>query len=206
MPPSDQCPSEERPMLERLAACIQLVQVELRPRAYALLLGEGLSIALSDGLDGDGLEDVVHLRVELPAAVRQGVAFRGSGRHPYLLLPCCGRAGLLGLLYLELVPPASVPNRTQLFVELLSRAVGHDDVAMVTTLPDQPEQPTEAMPASAANLVFVLERNEWNISRVARILGVTRMTIYNRLRSARVTRVRVPKSPRTQPALERKSA
>jgi DNA-binding NtrC family response regulator len=40
---------------------------------------------------------------------------------------------------------------------------------------------------------LLLDHNEWNVSRVARVLGVTRMTIYNRLRRFAIQRQRVPK-------------
>jgi Bacterial regulatory protein, Fis family len=45
-----------------------------------------------------------------------------------------------------------------------------------------------------ATLRALLEDHEWNVSRVARVLGVTRMTIYNRLRRLGMERVRVFKT------------
>lgn len=189
----DQRPSEEQRVLERLAACIHLVRVEFQPRAHALLLGEPLTIALSDGLDQGGLDDIAHVRATLPAPVLRGIAFHGSGRHPFLLLPCLGHTGLLGLLYLELAPLSRVPSRTQLFVELLGRDVAPADVAAMVATGQEPAPP-DSVPAAAANLVILLERNEWNVSRVARILGVTRMTIYNRLRRNQVSLVRARRS------------
>lgn len=47
----------------------------------------------------------------------------------------------------------------------------------------------------AIELAETCARYEWNVSRVARVLGVTRMTIYNRLRRAGVTRQRVGRRP-----------
>jgi hypothetical protein len=189
-------PSDEQQVLQRLAACIHLVRAECQPRAYALLLGERLTVALSDGLDQVGLEDLARLRADLPPAVRQGTAFRGAGQRPYLLLPCNGRGGLVGLLYIELAPLSRVPSRTPLFVDMLSRAASLDDAGPVglpaLTLAEDPA-PLEGLSEAATNLIFLLERNEWNVSRVARILGVTRMTIYNRLRRAQVSRVHIPK-------------
>jgi len=52
----------------------------------------------------------------------------------------------------------------------------------------------DAEEAERASLVVMPERNEWNLSRVARLLGVTRMTIYNRLRRLGVPRERTLKS------------
>ena len=43
-------------------------------------------------------------------------------------------------------------------------------------------------------LLLLLNRNEWNIARVARLMGVTRRTIYLRLQRYNIPRERVPKS------------
>jgi len=48
-------------------------------------------------------------------------------------------------------------------------------------------------------LLLLLNRNEWNIARVARLMGVTRRTIYLRLQRYNIPRERVPKS-RQRPA------
>jgi len=44
-----------------------------------------------------------------------------------------------------------------------------------------------------AMLASLLEEEEWNIARVARMLGVRRQTIYNRLARYKIVRQRVPK-------------
>jgi len=43
-------------------------------------------------------------------------------------------------------------------------------------------------------LLLLLNRNEWNIARVARMMGVTRRTVYLRLQRYNIPRERVPKS------------
>ena len=43
-------------------------------------------------------------------------------------------------------------------------------------------------------LLLLLNRNEWNIARVARLMGVTRRTIYLRLQRHNIPRERVPKT------------
>ena len=48
-------------------------------------------------------------------------------------------------------------------------------------------------------LLLLLNRNEWNIARVARLMGVTRRTIYLRLQRYNIPRERVPKG-RHRPA------
>lgn len=43
-------------------------------------------------------------------------------------------------------------------------------------------------------LLLLLNRNEWNIARVSRLMGVTRRTIYLRLQRYNIPRERVPKT------------
>lgn len=45
----------------------------------------------------------------------------------------------------------------------------------------------------AARLRELLEEHEWNVARVARILGVTRVTIYERMRRFGIPRKKVPR-------------
>lgn len=46
----------------------------------------------------------------------------------------------------------------------------------------------------AARLRELLEGHEWNVARVARILGVTRVTVYERMRRFGIPRKKVPRS------------
>jgi hypothetical protein len=61
----------------------------------------------------------------------------------------------------------------------------------------------EASPAEEARLqmLSLLERNDWNIAAVARLLGVTRRTVYMRLRSFGIERRHVPKLYKKMPVL-----
>jgi DNA-binding NtrC family response regulator len=43
-------------------------------------------------------------------------------------------------------------------------------------------------------LLLLLNRNEWNIARVSRLMGVTRRTVYLRLQRYNIPRERVPKT------------
>jgi len=50
-------------------------------------------------------------------------------------------------------------------------------------------------------MLLLLNRNEWNIARVARLMGVTRRTVYMRLQRYNIPRERVRKTPlRAKPA------
>ncbi len=43
-------------------------------------------------------------------------------------------------------------------------------------------------------LLLLLNRNEWNIARVSRLMGVTRRTVYLRLQRYGIPRERVPRT------------
>ncbi len=50
-------------------------------------------------------------------------------------------------------------------------------------------------------MLLLLDRNEWNIARVSRLMGVTRRTLYLRLARFQIPRRKVPKTrPRGRPA------
>jgi len=59
----------------------------------------------------------------------------------------------------------------------------------------------ETSPSEEARLqlLSLLERHEWNIAEVARLLGVTRRTVYMRLQSFGIERKHVPKIYKKMP-------
>jgi hypothetical protein len=52
----------------------------------------------------------------------------------------------------------------------------------------------EVRPTGRAGLLRVLQDAEWNVARAARVLGVTRRTVYLRLQRYGIDRQRIPKS------------
>ena len=74
------------------------------------------------------------------------------------------------------------------------RAAGRSGDAWETYLERTPVEDMER-----EKLLLLLNRNEWNIARVARMMGVTRRTVYLRLQRYNIPRERVPKS-RLRPA------
>jgi transcriptional regulator of acetoin/glycerol metabolism len=65
----------------------------------------------------------------------------------------------------------------------------------------EPRPAVQASPAEQGRLQLLtqLERTDWNIAEVARLLGVTRRTVYMRLRSFGIERRRVPKLYKKMP-------
>jgi hypothetical protein len=194
-----------------VAGVLRLVRLWVPARAVALFefVTGSTRLAAADLIDQGTLWDAELLAARPPLGLREGAAFRGRGHggRGFLVLPCRVHEGgpLRGLLYIELNDAAEIrPLRPlRALAEMLAAALAPGD----SSVPAEPPRPVAAplAPAAAepealphepqnANLVFLLEHNEWNVSRVARILGVTRMTIYNRLRRAGVGRKRVPKA------------
>jgi hypothetical protein len=121
-------------------------------------------------------------------------AGRSAGREGQRILPLMDGQDLVGGLYIE--GPAVDTHRLKGFQEVMARAV------LAATDP-------EALRAFGADLLGVgverskreitlasLRQHEWNISRVARELGLTRRTIYLRLTRWGIIRERVPKTSR----------
>jgi hypothetical protein len=109
----------------------------------------------------------------------------------HVVIPCVSGDSVLGVLYLE-TPAAALPPMDALY------ALGTVAGVLLGDRRSAPRRPTTARPGTplaplveAANLRALLQRHEWNIARVARLLGVTRMTIYNRLRRHQVRREHV---------------
>ncbi len=193
-----------------VSSVLRLARLWVPARAVALFdfASGNARLAWADLIDQGTLWDAELLASRPPLGLREGAAFRGRGHggRSFLVLPCRPHEGgvLRGLLYIELDDAAEIrPLRPlRALAEMLATALSPEEGETVTerprpapvsaTAPAAEPQPLPEEPQNA-NLVFLLEHNEWNVSRVARILGVTRMTVYNRLRRAGVGRKRVPK-------------
>jgi transcriptional regulator with GAF, ATPase, and Fis domain len=93
---------------------------------------------------------------------------------------------LVGLLYLDSTEPRFAGPEDLEGIRQLTRVAAV--VLTSSTPPDSPQEVIdsylERMSEDAVardQLLVLLERNEWNIARVARLLGLTRATVYHRL-------------------------
>jgi transcriptional regulator with GAF, ATPase, and Fis domain len=130
---------------------------------------------------------------------------RGDGGGPvsFVLVPVIGNDGLAAVLYVDSADPHFCTTqdleRLTKFSRIIAKAVG-DNVGTVERAPSRAEAwesylertPVEDM--EREKLLLLLNRNEWNIARVARLMGVTRRTIYLRLQRYNIPRERVPKT------------
>jgi len=182
---------------ERLMeSTVDLVMALVRARRGALFScgPDGVTLVTSRSLDQQALEIVRALWPNAPRPITVGSAFFGVdvGR-AYMVLPCLA-PDILGLLYVETAGPMPriAAGHLSTFSGVLGRALR--ELAAPAQGGAAPTAETPSEDAERANLVVMLERNEWNVSRVARLLGVTRMTIYNRLRRLNVPRERLPRA------------
>lgn len=172
--------------------------------------GADLRLLAVRGVDQSALDLVANAWHERCNDFMQGQSWAVS-EPPSVVLACADDRGLAGLALLcwpARTPPSSLSALrplSQVLATLLRRLRGDADDASDFETPAPVEQtwPQDGVhamrtsrraPGDVLHLRVLLDENEWNIARVARILGVTRMTIYNRLRRQGVKRKRVPKS------------
>jgi transcriptional regulator with GAF, ATPase, and Fis domain len=105
-----------------------------------------------------------------------------------VVVPVVGSSGLFGLLCLDRFDEMVCPTTTrEALLANLSRALVRPPMsAHGLELP-------AAEDAEKARLLQRLDRNEWNIARVARLYQVTRKTIYEWLERYDIPRKRVPR-------------
>ena len=190
----------------RRAAALALLTVRVagmwaRARGIAVFRcrRDGISLLASNRLAQESIDYVRGLWTEGFAAVAKGnvhVDTARSGGRLHLVIPCLSGRRMRGLLYAD-VPAASGPPLDALHAlgavagAILGRR--HKPGAIPRALITPHRVPAEVV-AEAANLRAMLQLHEWNVSRVARVLGVPCMTIYNRLRRLKVRREHVRRS------------
>jgi regulatory Fis family protein/GAF domain-containing protein len=126
-----------------------------------------------------------------------------GGAASLAVVPVFDAEELVALLYVDSLDPhfctAQDLERMGKFSRILAKAVADTDApeprnasrseAWETYLERTPVEDMER-----EKLLLLLNRNEWNIARVSRLMGVTRRTIYLRLQRYNIPRERVPKT------------
>lgn len=123
----------------------------------------------------------------------------------FAVVPVFDGEAMVALLYVDSADPHFCEShdliRLTKFSRILSKAIADSSPerqrAAVTV--DSWETYLERTPVDdmeREKLLLLLNRNEWNIARVSRLMGVTRRTIYLRLQRYNIPRERVPKTRR----------
>lgn len=141
------------------------------------------------------------------ARFKKGEAHRG-GPTSLAIVPVFSGDDLVALLYVDSLDPhfctAHDLERLKKFARIVAKAVGDTAPAEEGGEPQAVgwEAYLERTPVEdieREKLLLLLNRNEWNIARVARLMKVTRRTIYLRLQRYKIPRERVRKT-RLRPA------
>jgi transcriptional regulator with GAF, ATPase, and Fis domain len=129
----------------------------------------------------------------------------GTGPVSFVMVPVMGAEGLSAVLYVDSFDPHFCTSqdleRLSKFSRIIAKAVGEnvggEGVERAPSRAEAWESYLERTPVEdmeREKLLLLLNRNEWNIARVARLMGVTRRTIYLRLQRYNIPRERVPKT------------
>ena len=125
----------------------------------------------------------------------------GSVPAAFTVVPVFHDEELIALLYVDSLDPHFCAGhdleRLQKFSRIVAKAVTDSGDGRPRTSVDAWETYLERTPVEdmeREKLLLLLNRNEWNIARVARMMGVTRRTVYLRLQRYNIPRERVPKS------------
>jgi ActR/RegA family two-component response regulator len=146
-------------------------------------------IWLSSGLSLSGVAELPVRWADHRAALAAGRSVVEAG---FALLPAMHGDEMVAALYLA-QPEDMAVGDAQVFGAAIAQAVQAAAAG--------PRWAPETSPTDEARLqlLSLLERHEWNIAEVARLMGVTRRTIYMRLNSFGIERKRVPKIYKKMP-------
>lgn len=105
----------------------------------------------------------------------------------FSLAPVIGEGGpILGWVYLETQRPVDGRDLKPFLLGLAKALRAADSAPMK-------ESSVNRADTNRANILRILEANDWNIARVSRELGVTRRTLYMRLAAFGIERKKVPR-------------
>jgi len=209
--------SDPRRLAERT---LEVVMSLLNGRAGAVFTcdGEEVTLFASRGIDQAVLDIVPVVWAAEKTGFRAGETFyvpdRGaerrlpatlaekSGPASFAVVPVLEEEVLLALLYVDSQEPHFCDAHDLERLSKFSRIVAKSVIDTSAPHPgsgsaDSWEAYLERTPVEdmeREKLLLLLNRNEWNIARVARMMGVTRRTVYLRLQRYNIPRERVPKS------------
>jgi hypothetical protein len=200
---------------------LEVVMSLLNGRAGAVFTcnGDGVTLFASRGIDQAVLDIVPAVWATQKGGFSQGemfyvpdrsgdrrlpaaVAERPGGPAAFAVSPVLEDEALLALLYVDSQEPhfcdAHDLERLSKFSRIVAKSVRESASPRAAAgAGDSWETYLERTPVEdmeREKLLLLLNRNEWNIARVARMMGVTRRTVYLRLQRYNIPRERVPKS------------
>lgn len=147
--------------------------------------GENASVFLSYRLSLAGLGSLPIRFQDHRARLAKGEVVSATG---FALAPVLGEGDAqLGWIYLEGARTADA-KELKPFLLGMAKALAALGDAAPSRVPN-----VNRADANRANILRILEENDWNIARVSRELGVTRRTLYMRLAAFGIARKKVPR-------------
>jgi hypothetical protein len=171
-----------------------------RGAAVFALDGERLTLFTGRGFDVEAVSTVQSAWSNHRAKLQSGQVLRDTdGRASYVVAPLSDGGSVVALLYLDVAAGGEWTGLDVSSLTAFGVAIAHAVIAAVSA-PPQPS-PVHAYLSQTSDeeiarerLLLLLVQNEWNISRVARLMGVTRRTIYLRLQRHNIVREKVRKT------------
>lgn len=154
--------------------------------------GDRATVFVSEGLPLDCLAKLSARWKAHLAALRKGLAVVEK---QFALAPVRQGGELVAALYLEEPHEFDADE-----IALFATALGHAVHAATAPRGEAPLASLGSADLMKRQLLVMLENNAWNIARVARLMGVTRRTVYLRLKSHGIARKKVPKTLKPIPA------
>jgi transcriptional regulator with GAF, ATPase, and Fis domain len=177
--------------------------------------GERMTLYASRGIDQHVLEAMETIWSRHRETLQRGEVFyvpdRATDRRfgkeagaptSFAVVPVFDGEELVALLYVDSTDPhfCAPPDleRLQKFGRIVAKAVADSTGGLGSEAAAQSwERYLERTPVDdieREKLLLLLNRNEWNIARVARLMGVTRRTVYLRLARYKIPREKVRKT------------
>ncbi len=164
-------------------------------RRGAVLSGEQLRLSASRGVIQEDLDRARILWTRFRSRLQAGEPVTTEGQD-FALLPVIHDTDLIGVVCMSRLDAGGCTRAERAkLLGVLARAIQQESVAgerpplWAGLLGELPAKDFER-----EQLVYLLEHNEWNIARVARLMRVTRRTIYLRLERYGVQRQYIRKS------------
>lgn len=122
-----------------------------------------------------------------------------DARATYAIAPLIENGSVVALLYLDVAADREWAALDTGSLTAFGVALGQAVIAAASASPAPSAiqaylSQTSDEEIGRERLLLLLVQNEWNISRVARLMGITRRTIYHRLQRHRIVREKVHKT------------
>ena len=164
--------------------------------------GERLTLFTGRGFDVGAVNAVQEAWASRRSELAAGRVLRdANARADYAVAPLVEGGSVVALLYLDVIAGADWSALDTSSLAAFGVAIAQAVIAAASAPPAPSAiqaylSQTSDEDIARERLLLLLAQNEWNISRVARLMGVTRRTIYLRLQRHKIARERVPKTER----------